>query len=64
MRRWGGQALALPFVEGYSTTALVQRIDPVRVSDHASFARGVIAGGVVHASDLLPLPFTGRTRGS
>ena len=23
---WGGQALALPFMEGYSTTALVQRI--------------------------------------
>lgn len=23
---WGGQALALPFVEGYSTTALVRRI--------------------------------------
>ncbi len=37
---------------------LVQRIDPVRVSDHASFARGTIAGGVVHAADLLPLPFT------
>jgi rfaE bifunctional protein nucleotidyltransferase chain/domain len=26
VRRWGGQALALPFVEGYSTTALVRRI--------------------------------------
>jgi rfaE bifunctional protein nucleotidyltransferase chain/domain len=26
VRRWGGQALTLPFVEGYSTTALVQRI--------------------------------------
>jgi uncharacterized protein (UPF0276 family) len=37
---------------------LVQRIDPVRVSDHASFARGPFAGGSVHASDLLPLPFT------
>ena len=23
---WGGQALAIPFVDGYSTTALVQRI--------------------------------------
>jgi rfaE bifunctional protein nucleotidyltransferase chain/domain len=23
---WGGRALALPFVEGYSTTALVQKI--------------------------------------
>ena len=26
VRSWGGQALALPFVEGYSTTALVGRI--------------------------------------
>jgi bifunctional ADP-heptose synthase (sugar kinase/adenylyltransferase) len=26
VRRWGGQARALPFVDGYSTTALVRRI--------------------------------------
>jgi rfaE bifunctional protein nucleotidyltransferase chain/domain len=26
VRSWGGQARALPFVEGYSTTALVRRI--------------------------------------
>ena len=26
VRGWGGRALALPFVRGYSTTALVQRI--------------------------------------
>ena len=25
-RSWGGRALAIPFVEGYSTTALVRRI--------------------------------------
>ena len=37
---------------------LVERIDPVRVSDHASFARGRFVGGSVHAADLLPLPFT------
>lgn len=50
---------------------LVARIDPVRVSDHACFARvaspaagagtGAGAGplsGAVHASDLLPLAFT------
>ncbi len=37
---------------------LVERLDPVRVSDHASFARGSYAGGTVHAADLLPLPFT------
>jgi uncharacterized protein (UPF0276 family) len=37
--------------------ALVRRIDPVRVSDHASFARAPYGGGVAHASDLLPIPF-------
>jgi bifunctional ADP-heptose synthase (sugar kinase/adenylyltransferase) len=26
VRSWGGRALALPFVDGYSTTQLVQRI--------------------------------------
>ena len=26
VRSWGGQALAIPFVQGYSTTALVRRI--------------------------------------
>ena len=26
MRSWGGRSLAIPFVEGYSTSALVQRI--------------------------------------
>jgi D-glycero-beta-D-manno-heptose 1-phosphate adenylyltransferase len=26
VRSWGGDALALPFVEGYSTTALVERM--------------------------------------
>lgn len=36
---------------------LVQCIEPVRVSDHASFARGVFKGAGVHAADLLPLPF-------
>ena len=43
---------------------LVQRIEPVRVSDHASFARGRFKGAnwdheaIVHAADLLPIPFT------
>lgn len=39
---------------------LVQRIDPVRVSDHAAFARAPRhhGGPVVHAADLLPLAFT------
>ncbi|MCP5271167.1 MAG: DUF692 domain-containing protein [Burkholderiaceae bacterium] len=33
---------------------LVERIDPLRVSDHASFARGLGH----HANDLLPIAFT------
>ena len=39
---------------------LVQRCDPVRVSDHASFARAPRRSGgpVVHGADLLPLAFT------
>ena len=39
---------------------LVQRIAPVRVSDHACFARAPLAPGqpVVHGSDLLPVAFT------
>lgn len=39
--------------------ALVGRIEPARVSDHACFARGQLgARGLVHANDLLPLAFT------
>ncbi len=41
---------------------LVKRIDPVRVSDHASFARGRWSGVagelIIHAADLLPIPFS------
>jgi uncharacterized protein (UPF0276 family) len=39
---------------------LVQRIDPVRVSDHACFARAPLAPGLspVHGADLLPIAFT------
>lgn len=36
---------------------LVERIEPVRVSDHACFARGLVGGQTVHATDLLPVPF-------
>lgn len=36
---------------------LVDRIEPVRVSDHACFARGMWKGQAVHAGDLLPIPF-------
>jgi uncharacterized protein (UPF0276 family) len=39
---------------------LVQRIDPVRVSDHACFARAPLRSSQapVHGSDLLPIAFT------
>ncbi len=39
---------------------LVRRVQPVRVSDHASFARAPAARGgpVLHANDLLPVAFT------
>ena len=37
---------------------LVRRIDPVRVSDHASFARVARGDAVVHAADLLPIART------
>jgi uncharacterized protein (UPF0276 family) len=39
---------------------LVARIDPIRVSDHASFARAPrrTGGPVVHGSDLLPVAFS------
>lgn len=39
---------------------LVDRIEPVRVSDHACFARAPQAAGgaVLHAADLLPIAFT------
>jgi uncharacterized protein len=39
---------------------LVARIEPVRVSDHACFARGralTVDAPWVHAADLLPIPF-------
>ena len=36
---------------------LVEQIEPIRVSDHACFARGQVAGQFVHAADLLPIPF-------
>lgn len=40
--------------------ALVARVDPVRVSDHASFARVPLYPGdtPIHGNDLLPIAFT------
>ncbi len=60
-----GSALGIDDWHLDQLASLVQRIDPVRVSDHASFARGVrgargdgSGGQMLHASDLLPIPFT------
>ena len=53
-----GSAIGLDAWHLDQLARLVQRIDPVRVSDHASFARGSFRGTTVHAADLLPIPFT------
>ena len=61
-----GVGLALGSAAGLDEThldrlaRLARRIDPVRVSDHASFARAPRrhGGPVVHAADLLPVAFT------
>ena len=38
---------------------VVEQIEPIRVSEHACFARGQVGGQPVHAADLLPIPFNG-----
>ena len=38
--------------------ALVAHIEPIRVSDHACFARAEINQNYIHAADLLPIPFS------
>jgi uncharacterized protein len=53
-----GSALGLDSWHLDQLAALVERVEPIRVSDHASFARGLWAGQAVHAADLLPLPFS------
>ncbi len=58
-----GSALGIDAWHLDQLASLVQRIEPVRVSDHASFARGVrspgrSSGQILHAADLLPIPFT------
>lgn len=39
VRSWGGEALAIPFVDGFSTTSLVQRIRAGQSSDTAAAAK-------------------------
>jgi uncharacterized protein (UPF0276 family) len=53
-----GSAAGLDHWHLEQLAALVERLDPARVSDHASFARGQRGADVLHAADLLPLPFT------
>ena len=37
---------------------LARQVEPVRISDHASFARSTWNNATVHAADLLPVPWT------
>ena len=61
-----GVGLALGSVSGIDPwhldqlARLVGHIEPVRVSDHACFARAAVTpmGDVLHANDLLPIAFT------
>ena len=55
-----GSAVGLDASHLERLARLVQRIDPVRVSDHACFARAPRrhAAAPVHAADLLPIAFT------
>ncbi len=55
-----GSAVGLDDAHLERLARLVQRIEPVRVSDHACFARAPRRQGrpVVHGSDLLPIAFT------
>ncbi len=52
-----GSAAGLDDAHLARLAALVERTEPMLVSDHAAFARAPHAGGVTHAADLLPLPF-------
>lgn len=53
-----GSALGLDSWHLDQLVNLVQRVDPVRVSDHACFARGTLGSQTVHGADLLPIPFS------
>ena len=55
-----GSAMGLDAWHLDRLSELTRRVDPVRVSDHASFARAPLADGrpPVHGADLLPIAFT------
>ena len=57
-----GSAVGLDDWHLNQLAALVADIDPIRVSDHACFARGSLSSKTdsptIHAADLLPIPFS------
>ncbi|MFM2084467.1 MAG: hypothetical protein RLY95_1285 [Pseudomonadota bacterium] len=57
-----GSALGLDDWHLEQLAALVTHIDPIRVSDHACFARASLTSDKgntsIHAADLLPIPFS------
>ena len=55
-----GSAVGLDESHLQKLADLVRRVDPVRISDHAAFARARRSheGPIVHAADLLPIAFT------
>jgi uncharacterized protein len=55
-----GSAAAMDTEHLEALAELVDRVQPCRVSEHASFARAALQGSTVavHAHDLLPLAFT------
>jgi uncharacterized protein len=57
-----GSAVGLDAWHLDQLATLVAHIDPIRVSDHACFARGSLnnqtGNTTIHAADLLPIPFS------
>jgi uncharacterized protein len=53
-----GSAVGLDAWHLNQLVTLVAHIDPVRVSDHACFARAETHNKTIHAADLLPIPFS------
>ncbi len=52
-----GSALGLDAWHLQQLRQLVERVEPVRVSDHACFSRVAAPNGFLHAQDLLPIAF-------
>ena len=52
-----GSAVGIPSGQIEKLKALVHRVQPILLSDHACFSWGDINNSIVHAGDLLPVPF-------